>query len=59
MRSAAAAPGRISLAFLCALIVVNNLNAVMRRLPEIVAKDRVWLMDFLFGTTLFNFSALI
>ena len=48
--SPAAAPARIALAFLCFLMVLNNLNAVYRSLPQLQSDDRVWLSDFLIGT---------
>lgn len=48
--SPAAAPARITLAFLCFLMVLNNLYAVYRSLPQLQSDDRVWLSDFLIGT---------
>ena len=57
--SPAAAPGRIALAFLCMLLVLNNVNAVYAQLPDISTNNRIWLIDFLFFTSLFNFLALL
>ena len=58
--AAGAAPARVALAFLSFLMVLNNLNALNNRLPPLNSqKDRVWLKDFLLGTTFFNFSLLI
>jgi len=59
--SPAAAPARVALAFLCFLMVLNNLNAVYRSLPQLQSDDRVWLSDFLIGTmvnSLIRFLAL-
>lgn len=60
--SPAAAPARIALAFLCFLMVLNNLNSVYSKLPPLVRfsdGERVWISDFLTGTMIFNFLALI
>ena len=54
-----AAPGRIALSFLCFLMVLNNLHAVHAKLPALSANESVWLIDFLIGTTIFNFSLLV
>ena len=61
----AAAPARVTLAFLCFLMVLNNLNGLLGRLPPLLTPDsqsgnkRVWMSDFLFGTMIFNFVPLI
>jgi hypothetical protein len=57
--SAAAAPGRIALAFLCFLMVLNNLNAVTSQMPDQAANSRIFLIDFLVITMIFNFVLLI
>lgn len=57
--SPAAAPGRIALAFLCFLMVLNNLTSVMSQLPPLDSHTNVWLIDFLLGTTIFNFILLV
>jgi len=64
--SAAAAPGRIALAFLCFLMVLNNLNSTFGSLPSLPANGiwslglgKVWLIDFLFFTMLANFLLLL
>jgi len=54
-----AAPGRITLAFLCTLIVINNMNAVYSRLPDMQGQERVWLADFMLITSFFIFAALV
>jgi hypothetical protein len=59
-----AAPARVSLAFLTFLMVLNNVNGVLSRLPQLEdptahQEERVWLIDFLFGTMIFNFSTLL
>jgi hypothetical protein len=86
--SPTAAPARVTLAFLCFLMVLNNstchasracfashLHAVrdfdassrwmcavydtLRVLPPLLLSSRVWLVDFLVGTTCFNFVLLL
>ena len=61
--SANAAPARISLAFLCFLMVLNNLNTILDRLPPLKMPkgpgERIWINDFLFGTMVFNFVPLL
>lgn len=96
---AAAAPARVALAFLCFLMVLNNLNAVLarcvagepgvlkrlprrpcpspaesgpaltcaiaptnHRLPPLMQPSenyRVWMSDFMWGSMLFNWAALV
>jgi hypothetical protein len=57
--SPGAVPARISLAFLCFLMVLNNLAAVRTQLPPLNTTTRCWLVDFLFTTACFNFSLII
>jgi len=61
--SPSAAPARIALAFLCFLMVLNNLNMLLSRLPPLLLPEsgnsRVWMSDFLFGTMIFNFVPLL
>uniref|UniRef100_A0A7S2J9A2 Neurotransmitter-gated ion-channel ligand-binding domain-containing protein n=1 Tax=Haptolina brevifila TaxID=156173 RepID=A0A7S2J9A2_9EUKA len=59
--SPAAAPARIALAFLCFLMVLNNVTTLYARLPPLKSaqKGRVWISDFLFGCMIFNFVSLI
>ena len=65
-----AVPGRIALAFLTFLMVLNNLNSTLQRLPPLQratsnanfvhsASFQVWLVDFLIGTMCFNFISLL
>jgi hypothetical protein len=39
--------------------VLTNVVSVYATLPRLDNQSRVWLSDFLFFTSLFNFSALI
>lgn len=58
--SAAAVPARVTLDFICFLMVLTNMNTVYQSLPPLRTQDSsVWLTDFLFGTLLFNFATLI
>ena len=58
-----AAPARVSLAFLCFLMVLNNLNSILARLPPLLMPkgdgERIWISDFLFGTMIFSFLPLV
>jgi len=52
--SPAAAPGRIALAFLCFLMVLNNTNAVRGALPAGLSVSGSWLLLFMFYCMMFN-----
>jgi len=55
----AAAPARVALAFLCFLMVLNNLHSVLASLPPLPQNNyRIWMFDFLIGTICFNWLAL-
>ena len=57
--SAAAIPGRVALAFLSFLMVLNTINAAIQLLPPPQVDKRIWLYDFLLGHLIFNFSLLM
>lgn len=56
--SAAAAPARVALGFLCTLMVLNNMNAIRGDLPEGLSFSDSWLLAFMYGCTIFNLLAL-
>merc|ERR1719453_388810 len=53
------APARVALGFLCFMMVLNNINATVNKLPPMLAKDRVWMIDFMLALMVLNFSALV
>merc|ERR1712032_496269 len=59
----AAAPARVALGFLTFLMVMNNVDAVLKEMPDRPSgKDggeQIWLLDFMVGTTIFNFFTLL
>ena len=57
--SAAAIPGRVALAFLSFLMVLNTINHAISLLPPPQIGKRIWLYDFLLGHLIFNFSLLM
>jgi len=56
---AAVAPARITLAFVCFLMVLTNRQAVASKLPPLMLTHEVWFIDFLGGCMLFCFATLI
>tara|TARA_B110001452_G_scaffold238015_1_gene218242 strand:+ start:561 stop:1148 length:588 start_codon:yes stop_codon:yes gene_type:complete len=40
-------------------MVLNNLNSVIAKMPPLAASTHIWLLDFLIGTTIFNFLLLV
>jgi hypothetical protein len=57
--SAAAVPGRVALAFLSFLMVLNSINHTLGMLPPPQISRRIWLCDFLLGHLILNFSLLL
>ena len=61
--SPGAAPARVALAFLCTLMVLNNMNAIRGSLPpglSIYREERgSWLLAFMYGCFVFNVVAFL
>merc|ERR1712032_573872 len=59
----AAAPARVALGFLTFLMVMNNVDAVLKEMPDRPSGrdggEQIWLLDFMVGTTIFNFFTLL